>query len=687
MDILDLDLETRSECDLRKCGVYRYAEHPTTQITLFSYSYNLAPVQVWDLTDPNTPSMPADLRCALKACHIIYAHNSQFDRVVIEHLYPEWIAGKRWSDTMVLAYLHALPGALKQLSAVFNLKEKGKMEGGRDLVNFFCKPHKKGEKRVWNDRTTHPKEWAEFVRYAGRDILAMQEVRRLCPKWNTTQTERQLWDMDQRMNARGFQVDVDLAAACVELLNEEKQERDAATQSATDGDVRSATQRDAMLKFILETYGVTLPDLTKATIERRIDDPDLPEEVKELLRLRLLSASTSGKKWKTLLDTVCSDGRLRGTMQFGAAFRTMRWGGRLFQPQNLPRPTVPDYQVEGAIEAILRRDREWLRMMHGSYVDVASSALRGALIAGPGKKIISADLKAIEGRALAYLAGEEWKLQAYRDNDAGMGHDLYIMAYAKAFNIDPDDVTKDMRQIGKVIELALGYQGGVGAFVTFSLAYGINLDELAVKAELPDWAAEEAESFYWFLEKKGNLPNLDQGTFIFCDAVKRMWRKSNPKIERFWYDLDAAFVSAVLTGKVSKVGKLVISRQGKWVCMQLPSGRCINYPGARVEDDIKTYLGVNTYSRKWCRMKTYGGKLSENATQAFSRDVFAHGVYNAEKHGYLPVLLVHDDDVTEVPDTKDYTIDGLVEHLCAPVSWAPGLPLNADGFEAYRYRK
>lgn len=687
MYMLDLDLETYSEAPLKKCGLHRYAEDLSTEITLFAYGLPDEPiVRVWDLT--KDVSMPSDLATAIKEADVLWAHNSAFDRTMLATHMPKLFEGKVWWDTMVAAYQHALPGGLGALSDIFKLGEDAKLGEGKDLVQLFCKPHKKGDGLVRYTRHTHPEQWERFVAYAGGDIKAMRRLRGVIPTWSSTELERAIWDADQRMNDRGFQVDVELAGRAVEILTAEKKQRDAEVVDATIGCVSSATQRDAMLKFMLSTYGVSLPDMQKATLERRLLDDALPEPVKDLIRLRLTSASTSGKKWQTLLDTVCADGRLRGTMQYGGAYRTLRWSGRTFQPQNLPRPTISESQVNDAISFALDGTDPFIyTLLHGSAVEPLTSALRGAIVAGAGKKLVSVDLKSIEGRVLAWLAGEAWKLRAYRDVDAGVGYDMYIHTYARTFGVPLETVTKKQRQIGKPIDLALGFGGGVGGFVTFANVYQVDLQDLADNAVLQPWAVREAESFWEYCLKTKKTLDLSPQIFIASDAIKRQWRADNPNIVKLWRELEDAFKAAVRTSAVTEVGHLRVDKKGKWVRIKLPSGRYMCYPGAKLDGDQITYLGMNTYSRKWCRLKTYGGKLAENVTQAVSRDVFAHGVLAAEREGYLPVLLVHDDNVTEVPDTVEYSAAGLINIMSRDVLWALGLPLNADGFEGYRYKK
>ena len=455
----------------------------------------------------------------------------------------------------------------------------------------------------------------------------------------------------------------------------------------TDGEVQAATQRDALIKHIVESYGVELPDIQRSTLERRMADPDLPSAVKELLAIRLQASTTSTSKYKSLMKGVSSDGRLRGTLQFCGASRTGRWAGRLFQPQNLPRPSLEQDQIDEGIEALKAGCAD---LLFDNIMELTSSALRGCIMAPEGKKLVVSDLSNIEGRKLAWLAGEQWKLDAFREYDEGTGPDLYKLASARAFNISPDDVDKYQRQIGKVMELGLGFGGGVAAFLTFALVYGLDLDELANAAlpNIPRDVIREAKSWYDESVKRKSTFGLSERVFIACDSLKRLWRRAHPATCDFWYELERTVRTAIATPqKTLYCGYLKVRRDGAWLRIQLPSGRALCYPSPSIEKGNITYQGVNSYSRKWQRLKTYGGKLVENVTQAAARDVLAGNMPLIEDAGYSIVLTVHDEVITEAPDTDDFNDKALSALLSTNPVWAPDIPLNAGGFEAYHYRK
>lgn len=685
MQKLWLDLETFSEIPIKN-GIHVYAEG--VEIMLFAWAIDEGPVNVHDLTaDYN---LPTRLLTALSdESVLIYAHNSHFDRTVLRHAHPRLAPDvTRWRDTMVQALAHGLPGALGALCEVLGVpQDKAKDKEGKSLIQLFCKPRPKNSKLRRATSKTHPEEWRRFVAYAGLDIEAMREVYKRLPKWNYQGTELTLWHRDQQINDRGVCMDVQLAQAAIEAVDLEQKRLAKRTQVMTDGEVQAATQRDALIKHIVESYGVELPDMQRSTLERRITDPDLPTAVKELLAIRLQASTTSTSKYKSLMKGVSSDGRLRGTLQFCGASRTGRWAGRLFQPQNLPRPSLEQEQIDEGIEALKAGCAD---LLFDNIMELTSSALRGCIMAPEGKKLVVSDLSNIEGRKLAWLAGEQWKLDAFREYDEGTGPDQYKLAYARAFNISPDDVDKYQRQIGKVMELGLGFGGGVAAFLTFALVYGLDLDELANAAlpNIPRDVIREAKNWYDESVKRKSTYGLSERVFIACDSLKRLWRRAHPATCDFWYQLERTVRAAIATPqKTLYCGYLKIRRDGAWLRIQLPSGRALCYPSPSIEKGNITYQGINSYSRKWQRLKTYGGKLVENVTQAAARDVLAGNMPLIEDAGYSIVLTVHDEVICEAPDTDDFNDKALSALLSTNPEWAPDIPLNAGGFEAYHYRK
>lgn len=677
-----LDLETYSDVPITH-GTHAYARQ--AQIMLFAWALDDGPAQVWDRTSGS--EMPPALYAALADARVqIWAHNSYFDRTVLDGLW--YTSPLRWRDSMVLALMHGLPGSLGQLCDILRVPvDQAKDKEGRQLVSLFCKPRPKTAKLRRATCETHPQEWAKFVDYARLDIDAMRAVCQRLPGWNAA--EWPLWHLDQSINDRGVAIDLELVHAAIAAVEQEQKRLAARAQQVTGGQVQSATRRAEVLQHALDAYGVSLPDLQKSTLERRLQDAALPPALHELLALRLDASSTSVSKYKVLARATSEDGRLRGTLQFCGASRTGRWAGRLFQPQNLPRPTLEAEAVQTGIDALKAGCAD---LVAKNVIELASSALRGCIVAPAGRKLVCADLSNIEGRMLAWLAGESWKLQAFGAFDRGQGPDLYKLAYARAFAVQPEDVTKAQRQIGKVMELMLGYEGGVGAFLTGAATYGIDLDHMAETA-LPGIPAEvqaDAASYLASRKQRGEGAfGLSDRAFIACDAIKRLWRQAHPRTATFWPEVQQAARNALsLPGERFDCRRLALQRDGAWLRIRLPSGRLLCYPGAALDEDgALTYMGVNPYSRRWERLKTYGGKLVENITQAAARDVLAAAMPHIEQAGYRIVLTVHDEVICEAPDSPEFNPGHLSALLAANPPWADGLPLAAAGFEGGRYRK
>lgn len=693
MKYLFADLETFSPLNLPQVGSFRYAED--CEILLWGYAIDNEPARVWDCTNPRTKEMPEALAKALKEVQagerkIVWHNGMMFDTVVLEALGYR-IPIEQIIDTMVIAYQHGLPGSLGDLCDVLRMPtDKAKDKDGKRLVQLFCKPQPECYKVRRHDRYTKPEDWIKFVNYCRLDVEAERELFKALPKWNCTEWEHRLQVLDAEINRRGMQIDVELAEAAVELSERSKKLLAEETQRQTNGEVGAATQRDALIDYMAREYGWKIDTMTKAELEKRVDDPSVPEPVRELLKLRLMSTKTSIQKFKALLRRVNKDGRIRGGLQFRGAARTGRWGGRGFQPQNLARPTMPQREIDFA--AAVLKDGTF-ECFYEDPSSVLPNLLRGEIIAPAGKKLIVADYSNVEGRVLAWLAGEEWKLQAFRDFDAGHGHDLYKLAYARAFGVKPEDVTKPQRQIGKVLELALGYGGGAPAFARFAKAYGIDLSDMAeyVKSTAPRAVWLEAVDGYPYFVEKNRTGGLEREPFIACDVLKRLWRKSNPKIVQFWANVGQAVQKTIVSRESVRVGYVAFARTESFLVIRLPSGRLLCYPSPKtnpgVGKDSFTYMGVNQFSRKWEKIESYGPKCVENACQAVACDLLSEGLLRMDAAGYKTVLTIHDEAITEAPDTDEFTFKKM-EHLMSTLpDWAPGLPLVAAGYEAYRYRK
>jgi DNA polymerase len=666
--ILYHDVETFCETPIRD-GTHIYAE--SVEIIIHSWAIDDAPVRVWDATDGS--AMPDELFEALLSADTIVGHNyGNFDRTVLRWGADIVIAPERIHDTMIQAMSHGLPGGLDKLCSIFQVPtDIAKDKAGKQLIQLFCKPRPKNQKLRRATRLSHPVEWQRFLDYAGSDISAMRALYdpkspHAMPRWNYPNNkvgEFDLWVLDQKINDRGFKVDLDLAHGAIAAVKSEKVEKDAETQEATDGRLRSTNQRDALLAELLLEYGVSLPDLTAYTLERRLEDPDLPEPARDLLATRLMMSASSTSKYNRIVKAVSSDGRLRGSLQFCGAARTKRKSGKVFQPQNLPRPDMEQADIEFAIEAMKQGCAD---MLLDDVMRAAWNALRGLIIADEGRKLVQADLSGIEARVLPWLAGEQWKLDAWRAYDEGRGPKVYKTTAARLLNKSIDDLTSfEVQAWGKVPELAFGYGGAAGAFAAMSKIYGINL---------PDHEVHEAV---------------------------RVWRAAHPAIadwgSGFWKQLDDAARAAIRTpGRTFEAGKFIrFERWRNWLRMELPSGGFLSYAAPQIIEDPRrrgsdtvSYMGLNNYTRKFERLTTYGGKLSADATQATAREVLYSNVAAVEEAGYPIILEVHDELLTEPLDTPNHTVQGLISLLTRRPAWIDdNLPLAADGFEGYRYKK
>ena len=980
--------------------------------------------------------MPDDLRALLyESSEPIVAHNSAFEESVLGFIFPGVIDSSRWRCSMAKAMAHSLPGSLEKLGEVLGLApDQQKLKDGKALVRLFCCPRPKNMKLRRATKATHPAEWERFKEYCRQDVATMRTIWGKLPSWNYPNKELALWQLDRRINMRGVAIDTALAAAAITTSGRAQAALSVQAQELTGGEVQAATQRDAMLSYISGAFGVDLPDLRGSTVEKFLDtQDDMPAELRELLLVRASASKTSTAKYKRLVNWTSSDGRMRNVLVYCGASKTGRWASRGPQFQNFPRPAHKQKVIDTAIQHMLAGS---LDLVDTDVMELVSSAIRGCIVAPPGKKLCVADLSNIEGRMLAWLAGETWKLQAFRDYDNGTGHDLYALAYAKSFGVTPEAVMHNkehgdgnMRQIGKVMELACiaegqlvltdtglvpienvttkmlvwdgvefvkhkgvayrgykevithdeltatkdhivwvegqtqpiqfgvaatsgqnlaksgsgrnpirlgdnhiprasvhagmvglhgshsmqrlresrldiaqqpdsgkeqglpalfatktntevagktysrsqtavyqpevaavgslwwsgyplricecagsgavdnaepgaaaahagagsyrqqrglyagelalgfcqaksqqsgvqpftglepgrvavqpqsgieanksrhdtrrntercaesrgrktemlaqdtrkahvfdiveagprnrftvsnclvhncGYQGNVGAFLTFAAAYGIDLEAMAegaistiagsTKAEARDFMEwlygqdKKANPQHW-VEKHGYSKHeaeskaeetrrevrygLSEQAFIVCNSFVRLWREAHPATVSFWKQLGNAAVSAVQNpGQKYKARRVTAIRTGNWLRVILPTGCSLCYPAPKVDDSGQlSYMGVNQYTRKWERINTYSGKLVENLCQRVARDILAANMPRIDSSGYEIVLSVHDELLTETPDSPEYNVETLVRLMSTVPDWAEGLPLAADGFEAYRYKK
>ena len=729
--LLYLDTETFSEADLKKVGSYAYAEHPTTEVIICTYAVDDGPVEVWDCT--SEPVMPISLRVALRNVMRgrmkIVGHNFlMFDRLIMKHCWGFDIPVSNTIDTMIWAFRHALPGSLDALCEVLGVSaDNAKDKRGKALIQRFSKPTPKNYKIRRYTAETHPDEWALFIKYAVSDITAMREVFHKLPRWGNSEFEDRVLELDQLINDRGFKVDVALAEAAIEAVEKHKAQLQEEAQRKYGG---SLTGKDFLPVLRELAPAHRIHNAQKSTLNDLLADDDLPDDARTIIEMRLGAASTASTKYNPLLLGRSSDDRRRGCLQYGGAKRTLRWAGKGFQPQNLARGYYHDDELDKGISALLK-GRAHRRF---DVAKLTASTVRSCIIPEAGHKFVVADYSNVEGRGLAWLAGEETALDTFR-----AGLDIYCVTAGKMFGMDPDDIKKnfkEIRQIGKACELGLGYEGGVGAFVTFAKNLGLDLIEMAktMDGTFPDhiWAAT-ARGYEWTRIQEAKRPPhpgekddrpsyiLDKKVWRTCDAIKRMWRESHPETVAFWRDLKDGILAAVRNpgrefwagAHLRRSGERAIriwrtvefdssgrKVPGWWLCMELPSGRILSYPGigvsvtketdedGRVNTNVRIkYQGENQLTRQWTTLYTHGGKACENIVQALCRDLLAYAMINVEGGGYPIVLSVHDELVCETPDAPEYTVAELEKLMCSLPEWAEGFPLVAEGQELKRYAK
>ena len=641
MKTLSIDIETFSEASLSSVGVYRYAADPSFTILLFAYSIDGDPVQIVDLAQGE--SLPAEVEAALSDPAVEkWAFNAQFERVCLSAYLGERLDPRGWYCSMVWSTYAGIPLNLAGVAQALHL-ETEKMAEGKDLIRKFsqpCKATKTNGGRTRNLPEHAMEDWETFKSYCIRDVEVERAIAsRLSPLPMPSFEWENYW-RDQRFNDLGVGIDVELASKAVEADLEIKEAL--YTQMRHWTGVENPQSVTQLLGWLQE-HGAHLPSLAKADVASALEEAE--GSVAEVLAARLEIAKSSVKKYEKMLDCVCPDGRAHGLLQFMGAGRTGRWAGRLVQVQNLPRQTFGD--LEEAAALVKAGQADMLGALWGSAPNVLSELIRAAFVAAPGHRFLVADFSAIEARVIAWLAGEQWVLDLFKN-----GGDIYCETGTRMFS---QEVKKHspLRQRAKVAVLACGYQGGVGALKAMGgEKLGLGEDEMA--------------------------------------SIVDAWRKANPRIAQMWWDVNRAALEAIKNGTSQMVGRIKVYQKLGALVIALPSGRELIYPSPRVGEnrfggESITFMGLGL-NRKWGRIETYGGKLVENIVQATARDVLAHSMATLEAAGYPTVMHVHDEVITEVPYGH-----GSVEELCALMSqgpkWSRGLPLAAEGFESTYYKK
>ena len=642
--ILEADIESFSDVDLVKCGVYAYADSPAFEILLFAYSFDGGETQIIDLAQGE--KFPAEVEEAIFDVSVTKtAYNANFERTCLSKYFGRYIPPESWHCSAVQAAMLALPRSLEDVGRVLGLDEQ-KMKEGKELIRYFCvpcKPTKANGGRTRNLPCHAPEKWELFKTYCKRDVDVEKSIRRKLHNFPIPESEMELYRLDQRINDRGVLVDMKLVRNAVSC---ERLHKEVVTKRAYELTGLENPNSVAQLKGWLGDMGMEAESLSKKAVAEMIAETD--GEVEELLKLRLLMAKTSVKKYEAMERSVCSDGRIHGMLMFYGANRSGRWSGKNVQIQNLPKNDIPDLEL--ARELVKQGRFEDIELLYDSTPNVLSELIRTAFIPKPGCRFVVADFSAIEARVLAWLSGEQWRLDVFTSHGK-----IYEASASSMFHVPMEEITKGspLRQKGKLAELGLGFGGASGALISMGA-----LDMGLTEEELPPLVAA--------------------------------WRKANPHITQFWWDVDAAAIKAVTEKQKTKVGKIIFEYMSGILFITLPSGRKLSYVKPRMAvnrfgRDGLTYEGISE-NKKWSRIETYGPKLVENIVQGTARDLLAEAMLRVEEKGYPIVMHCHDEIIAEVPEDTG-SVDEMCEIMAIQPKWAEGLPLRADGYSCSFYQK
>lgn len=651
MRTLSIDIETYSDLDIKKVGVYRYVDSANFEILLFAYAFDNEEVKVIDLV--NDEELPKEVIEALNDNTVIKsAFNANFERTAISKFLNINLKPNEWSCTMIKALTLGLPGSLDSVSKALKFNEdKQKMKEGKALIQYFCKPCKatKVNKGRTRNLPIHDMEkWNKFKEYCKQDVVVEREIRNKLSKYKTTEREIKLWYLDQRINDTGIKVDTKLIENAIEC---DKRYTEKLTKEAIKITGLNNPNSPAQLKkWLSDKVGFEITSLTKESIPeilKQVDD----ENVVRILELRKLMSKTSIKKYEAMKLAKGNDNRVRGLLQFYGANRTGRWAGRLVQVQNLPQNHIEDLDL--ARNLLKEGDFDLIELLYDSVPDVLSQLIRTAFIPSEGHRFIVSDFSAIEARVIAWLAGEKWRLDVFNSHGK-----IYEASASQMFKVPIESIKKGdpLRQKGKISELALGYGGSIGALTSMgAIKMGLDEDEL--------------------------------------QPLVTTWRNANPNITKFWWDVDKAAKKAIKDRTIVKLqhGIKFIYNPGV-LFIELPSSRRLSYLRPKIEPhttfsgDKITYEGMEQTSKQWKRIDTYGPKLVENIVQATARDCLREAMFNVTDAGYSIVMHVHDELVIEV-DKKGGSLEEVNSIMGKEISWAKGLPLKADGYECDYYKK
>lgn len=659
MDHLSIDLETFSSVPIAKAGAQKYIASPDFEILLFAYSLNGAPSVCCDIAQGELlPDWVLDALCDPQC--LKHAYNAAFEWGCLSKFMGRQLPPEQWRCTMFHGLYAGYPAGLDAAGRALGLPEdKRKLSTGKALIRYFCvpcTPTKSNGGRRRNLPSHDPVRWELFKEYNAQDVTTEMEIERRLSLITVPDWLQRQWETDLLINARGVAVDMEMVNGALEIgaTVRERLTQEAVRISGL-SNPNSVQQLSAWLE---QETGEEVTDLRKDTVAKMIAQaPDNPE-VQRMLEIRQELGKTSTKKYDAIEQAVCPDGRVRGLLQFYGANRTGRWAGRLVQVQNLPRTYTQPLELARNLVKLRKLDN--LRLVYGSVPDTLSQLIRTAFVASDGNVLIDADFSAIEARVISWLAGEQWRLEVFKTHGK-----IYEASASQMFGVPIERIKKGnpeyaLRQKGKVAELALGYQGGAGALINMgALDMGIPEDDLP-------------------------------------DIVQR-WRDTNKRICDLWYKMNSAAVEAISTGCSVGVGRLLVSceydaaHEVEYLTVLLPSGRKLYYNSPQIGENkwggpSISYMGMDQTTKKWKRIETYGGKLVENCVQAVARDCLAQAIENLEKEDLPVVFHIHDEVVIDCrADTA--TLDDVVNIMSRPIPWAPGLPLNADGWVGGFFKK
>lgn len=651
MRILHIDIETFSSVELKKSGLYKYVQSPDFEIILFAYAYDDEPVRVIDCLQGEV--IPLSVLNDLQNPAVIkMAHNAAFEFYALSKFYKTFL--DQWRCTMVQALYCGFPGSLAGVGEAMGFQEdKKKMGIGKTLIKYFCIPcaaTKANGGRTRNYPRHNMQKWELFKNYNYQDVVTEREIYHGLCQYPVPEEEWKNWQLDQMINIGGTAIDMELVEGALAVSDQIRDELSGKAKDLTG--LENPNSVAQLKKWVEDNSGLEIDSLNKATVAEILSG-DPAEGIREVLKIRRELGKTSVKKYEAMKTCVCEDGRVRGLLQFYGANRTGRFAGRLVQIQNLPKNFLGTLDI--AREFVKHRQIEAVRMIYGNIPDTLSQLIRTAFVPGEGCHFCVADFSAIEARVLAWMAGEQWRLDVFRTHGK-----IYEASASAMFGVPIETIAKGqenykLRAKGKVAELALGYGGGAHALMAMG-ALNMGLTE----EELPD-------------------------------IVKR-WRASSRRIYDFWYAVERAAQEAIEYGVITTLPcGITISRDQNFMFIRLPSGRSLFYrdpqlaPGNYGNKEI-LFMGLNQTNKKWGRINTWGGKLVENIIQAVSRDILCNAMKNLTRAGYKINFHIHDEVILEVPDDdKSKNLDDAIRRMCALPEWANGLPLNAAGFDNAHY--